>query len=70
MPNPTYRDVTSEKSGHRETGEVYYDGEKTNYENLVHYYLLHIDPTDADGQFYDRGESYQASYFISPKKSV
>lgn len=68
MPNPTYRDVTSEKSGHRETGEVYYDGEKTNYENLVHYYLLHIDPTDADGQFYDRGESYQAVIFYQSEE--
>lgn len=61
--NPTYSDVTSEKSGHRETVEIYYDEKLTNYRNLVRYYLMHIDPTDAGGQFYDRGESYQAVIF-------
>ncbi|MBP6889055.1 MAG: peptide-methionine (R)-S-oxide reductase MsrB [Candidatus Moranbacteria bacterium] len=61
--NPTYSDVTSEKSGHREAVEIYYDGKVTSYENLVKYHLMHIDPTDAGGQFYDRGESYQAVIF-------
>jgi len=63
--NPTYSDVTSEKSGHREAVEIYYDGDITTYENLVHYHLMHIDPTDAGGQFYDRGESYQAVIFYT-----
>ena len=61
--DPTYSDVTSEKSGHRETVEVYYDPAKVSYRDLVRYYLMHIDPTDAGGQFYDRGESYQAVIF-------
>jgi peptide methionine sulfoxide reductase msrA/msrB len=65
--NPTYSDVTSEKSGHRETVEVYYDSERTTYEALVQYYLMHIDPTDDGGQFYDRGESYQAVIFYASK---
>ncbi len=63
--NPTYQDVTSETSGHRETVEVYYDGAVTTYENLVRYHLMHIDPTDGGGQFYDRGESYQPVIFYS-----
>lgn len=63
--NPTYSDVTSEKSGHRESVEVYYDPTLTTYEALVQYHLLHIDPTDAGGQFYDRGESYQAVIFYT-----
>lgn len=63
--NPTYSDVTSETSGHREAVEVYYDGEKTTYTTLVRYHLMHIDPTDAEGQFYDRGESYQAVIFYT-----
>lgn len=61
--NPTYRDVTSEKSGHREAVEIYYDEHVTTYADLVHYHLMHIDPTDPAGQFYDRGESYQAVIF-------
>ncbi len=63
VENPTYADVTSEQSGHRESVEVYYDETQTNYATLVQYFLLHIDPTDAGGQFYDRGESYQAVIF-------
>ncbi|PJA85312.1 MAG: peptide-methionine (S)-S-oxide reductase, partial [Candidatus Moranbacteria bacterium CG_4_9_14_3_um_filter_45_14] len=66
--NPTYSDVTSEKSGHREAVEIYYDGDITTYENLVHYHLMHIDPTDAGGQFYDRGESYQAVIFYTSEE--
>ncbi|OIP58979.1 MAG: peptide-methionine (S)-S-oxide reductase, partial [Candidatus Moranbacteria bacterium CG2_30_45_14] len=66
--NPTYSDVTSEKSGHREVVEIYYDGDITTYENLVHYHLMHIDPTDAGGQFYDRGESYQAVIFYTSEE--
>jgi len=60
--------VTSEKSGHREVVEIYYDGDITTYENLVHYHLMHIDPTDAGGQFYDRGESYQAVIFYTSEE--
>lgn len=63
VADPTYSDVTSEKSGHRETVEVYYDPAKVSYRDLVRYYLMHIDPTDAGGQFYDRGESYQSVIF-------
>lgn len=66
--NPTYSDVTSEKSGHREAVEIYYDGKITTYENLVRYHLMHIDPTDAGGQFYDRGESYQAVIFYGTEE--
>lgn len=66
--NPTYSDVTSEKSGHREAVEIYYDGKITSYENLVRYHLMHIDPTDGGGQFYDRGESYQAVIFFGSEE--
>lgn len=64
VANPKYSDVTSETSGHREAVEIYYDDTVTTYEDLVHYHLMHIDPTDAGGQFYDRGESYQAVIFF------
>lgn len=63
IENPTYRDVTSELSGHREAVMVSYDPSQTTYTDLVHAFLLHINPTDSGGQFYDRGESYQAVIF-------
>jgi len=64
VANPTYADVTSEKSGHREAVEAYFDEKIATYEDLVRYHLMHIDPTDAGGQFYDRGESYQSVIFF------
>jgi peptide methionine sulfoxide reductase msrA/msrB len=71
VENPTYGDVTSEQSGHREAVEVYYDDTQTSYEKLVQYHLMHIDPTDAGGQFYDRGESYQAViFFQTPEEKM
>ncbi len=68
LVNPTYSDVTSETSGHREAVEIYYDGNMTTYENLVRYHLMHIDPTDGGGQFYDRGESYQPVIFYGTEE--
>jgi peptide methionine sulfoxide reductase msrA/msrB len=68
LKNPKYEDVTSETSGHRESVEVYYDDTVTSYEALVQYHLMHIDPTDSGGQFYDRGESYQPVIFFGSEK--
>jgi len=65
VDNPTYSDVTSETSGHREAVKVYYDDSVTNFEELTHYHLMHIDPTDGGGQFYDRGESYEPVIFYT-----
>jgi peptide-methionine (S)-S-oxide reductase len=65
LKNPTYRDVTSETSGHLEAVEVRYDPAKVGYQALVDYFFRHIDPTDAGGQFCDRGESYTTAIFVA-----
>lgn len=65
LKNPTYRDVTSETSGHREAVEVAYDPARVSYARLVEYFFRHIDPTDAGGQFCDRGESYTTAIFVA-----
>lgn len=65
LKNPTYRDVTSETSGHLEAVEVRYDPAKVSYAALVTYFFRHIDPTDAGGQFCDRGESYTTAIFVA-----
>lgn len=67
--NPTYREVASEKTGHREAVEVHYDPAVVSYETLVDYFFRHIDPTDDGGQFCDRGESYTTAIFVkSPEE--
>jgi peptide methionine sulfoxide reductase msrA/msrB len=56
--NPTYEQVLSEKTGHREAIQVTYDPTKVSFNRLVEVFFHQIDPTDAGGQFADRGESY------------
>ncbi len=66
--NPTYAEVCSEKTGHRETVMVTYDPSHTSYRDLLIYFFEHIDPTDAGGQFHDRGESYTTAIFFQDQE--
>ena len=54
LENPTYEQVLSETTGHREAIQVTYDPTKVSYERLVEIFFHQIDPTDAGGQFADR----------------
>jgi peptide-methionine (S)-S-oxide reductase len=64
VPNPTYEQVCSETTGHLEAVQITFDPEIYPYEDLVRLYFTLIDPTDAGGQFYDRGESYTTAIFV------
>ncbi|UCD15322.1 MAG: peptide-methionine (S)-S-oxide reductase MsrA, partial [Candidatus Omnitrophota bacterium] len=59
--NPTYEDYS--KKGHIEAVEVYYDPSQTTYKELVNIFWRKIDPTDAGGQFCDRGHAYTTAIF-------
>ncbi len=64
VKNATYADVTSETSGHREVVKIEYDSTKTDYAKLLDAYWHSTDPTDASGQFCDKGESYTPAIFV------
>ena len=64
VAKPTYKQVSHEKTGHYEAVKVTYDPDKVSYADLVDYYFHHIDPTDAGGQFVDRGAQYQTAIFF------
>ena len=64
VKNATYEDVTSEQSGHREAVKIEYDSTKTDYAKLLDAYWHSTDPTDATGQFCDKGESYTPAIFV------
>jgi peptide-methionine (S)-S-oxide reductase len=66
LKNPTYRDVTSETSGHYEAVRVTYDPAKLDYGFLLYRYWKLVDPTDDGGQFCDRGPSYRPAVFVTP----
>lgn len=63
--NPTYQQVTSEKTAHREAIEITYDPAKISFDRLLDIYWKQINPTQADGQFTDIGPSYRAAIFYS-----
>lgn len=64
VENPTYEQVCSETTGHLEAVQITFEPENYSYENLVRLYFTLIDPTDAGGQFFDRGESYTTAIFV------
>ena len=67
--NPTYDDVITETTGHREVVQVAYDPAVLSYRHLLQFFIDHIDPTDPEGQFADRGESYTpAIFFDTPEE--
>lgn len=61
--NPTYQQVSSGQTGHTETVKVIYDPDVVSYDNLLSWFWQHIDPTDAGGQFVDRGRQYRSAVF-------
>ena len=63
VDNPTYKQVTYENTGHYEAVKVTYDPARVDYRTLVDHLLRTVDPTDAGGQFCDRGEQYTTAVF-------
>ncbi|WP_411889483.1 peptide-methionine (S)-S-oxide reductase MsrA [Yoonia sp. SDW83-1] len=61
--NPTYR--TLKGSGHYEAVQIVYDAEVVSYDQLLHAFFRSVDPTDAGGQFCDRGPSYRTAVFVA-----
>jgi len=65
VANPTYKQVVAGGTGHLEAVEITYNPSQVSFEQLVHLFFRSIDPTDAGGQFCDRGESYTTAIFVS-----
>lgn len=63
--NPTYRQVTRGGTGHYEAVQIHYDADRVSTRQLLDLFFRSIDPTDAGGQFCDRGESYRTAVFVS-----
>ncbi len=63
-PNPTYEEVSAGRTGHFEAIEVRFDPTKITYAQILNVFWRQIDPTDAGGQFADRGSQYRAAIFV------
>jgi peptide-methionine (S)-S-oxide reductase len=66
--NPSYRQVSSGKTGHAESVEVEYDPKQVSYEQLLDVFWHNVDPLDAGGQFCDRGNQYRSSVFFHDER--
>jgi len=70
--NPIYEQVCSGQTSHREAIQVTFDPRRISYNELLILFWSQIDPTDAGGQFTDRGFSYTTAiwYHSIPQKQI
>ena len=72
VPNPSYEEVCRKTTGHTEAVEIIFDPEIISFSELVEIYWAQTDPTDAFGQFEDRGDNYRPViyYFDERQKEI
>ncbi|MCM3597108.1 peptide-methionine (S)-S-oxide reductase MsrA [Metabacillus idriensis] len=63
LENPSYEQIKTGETGHREAVEITFEPEVFSYERLLGLYWPQIDPTDDGGQFFDRGSQYRTAIF-------
>ena len=63
VPNPSYEQVSSQRTGHAEAVEIVFDPQRVSYEKLVEHFWRTIDPTAKDRQFCDAGSPYRSAIF-------
>lgn len=71
--NPSYEEVSTGKTGHAESVQVYYDPAKITYATLVAAYFASMDPTTLNKQGNDVGTEYRSVAFYrneSEKKII
>jgi peptide-methionine (S)-S-oxide reductase len=68
--DPTYKQVSAGGTGHLEAVQITFDPKRVSYETLLEVFWRSVDPTDAGGQFCDRGSSYATAIFASSPRQV
>ena len=63
--NPTYKQVTGGGTGHFEAVQIQFDPDVVSRDTLLNMFFRSVDPTDAGGQFCDRGATYRTAIFAA-----
>lgn len=63
--NPTYKQVTGGNTGHYEAVQITFDNAVVSRDQILAMFFRSVDPTDAGGQFCDRGASYRTAIFAA-----
>ena len=66
--NPSYRQVSTGRTGHTEVVQITFDPELVSYEVLLDIFWRNVDPTRDDGQFCDTGNQYRPAIFYMNEK--
>ena len=61
--DPSYDDVSSGTTGHRESVEILFDPKQISYAKLLDVFWHNVDPTNNEGQFCDHGPQYRSGIF-------
>ena len=60
---PSYKQVSSGRTKHREAVRIEYDPKRVGYGRLLEVFWRNIDPLDGRGQFCDKGRHYTSAIY-------
>jgi peptide-methionine (S)-S-oxide reductase len=70
VADPSYKQVVRGGTGHYEAVQIVFDPDQVSYPRLVELFFRSVDPTDAGGQFCDRGDTYRTAIFATPDQTA